>query len=286
MTHASLLTKFAGLLLLGGATWTILYVLISSPHSLPNRYWSAYIAHLERKLREMFLQTRGTHIAWVQLAIAGVVSAFGIYFQIPFWWASLALIAVAPPMYIESLRRDRVKLIESRMDGFTLTLANALKTTPSIGNALSYAQPLVMPPMNEELALAIKEMRVGNTVDQALLNMSARIRSMQLDAALAGILIGRQVGGDLPKILETTANTLREMARLQGILRAKTSEGRIQVGVLAAVPAFLLIGFDAVKPGYFEPITSSAIGWAIIVVAVVLWLAALVIARQVLRVEV
>jgi tight adherence protein B len=172
------------------------------------------------------------------------------------------------------------------MDSFVLTLANALKATPSIGNALMYAQPLVMPPMNQELALALKEVRVGNTVDQALLNMSGRIRSTQLDAALAGVLIGRQVGGDLPKILETTANTLREMARLQGVLRAKTAEGKLQVLVLAVVPAFLVFGFDMVKPGYFVPLTESVIGWVLVVISTVLWLIALILARQVLKVDV
>jgi tight adherence protein B len=262
------------------------FLVAADRHSAPYRYWALYVTRLERKLRNMFLMTRGDHVAVAQLAASALVAGLGLAYDIPFWWLTLAIIAVVPGYVIEHMRKERIKLIESKMDNFVLTLANALKTTPSIGNALLYAQPMVMPPMNQELALALKEVRVGNTVDQALLNMSSRIRSTQLDAALASILIGRQVGGDLPKILETTATTLREMSRLQGVLRAKTAEGKIQVGVLASIPAFLLIGFDTVKPGYFVPLTESVVGWGLVVAAVLLWLAALVVARQVLKVDI
>jgi tight adherence protein B len=283
---ALLLSKLGAVALLGVAAFSAAFVIARDRQSLPYRYWGLYVAYLERKLRNMFMSTRGDYIALGQLCAMFVVAGAGVRWDIPFWWVLVLLVGVLPAYHIERLRKARIKLIESKMDSFVLTLANALKATPSIGNALMYAQPLVMPPMNQELALALKEVRVGNTVDQALLNMSGRIRSTQLDAALAGVLIGRQVGGDLPKILETTANTLREMARLQGVLRAKTAEGKLQVLVLAVVPAFLVFGFDMVKPGYFVPLTESVIGWVLVVISTVLWLIALILARQVLKVDV
>ena len=129
-------------------------------------------------------------------------------------------------------------------------------------------------------------MKVGNTLDQALLNMTGRIQSIQLDATLSGILIGRQVGGDLTKILETTADTLREMARLQGLVRAKTAEGRAQLGVLAVFPAGILFLFDTLSPGYFAPLSGSVVGYLVVVAAVALWVASLVVARKVLAVDI
>ena len=44
----------------------------------------------------------------------------------------------------------------------------------------------------------VKEMRVGNTLEQSLVNMSARIGSRTIDSALSAVLIGLQVGGNLP----------------------------------------------------------------------------------------
>lgn len=172
------------------------------------------------------------------------------------------------------------------MDVFILALANALKSTPSIGSALIQVQPLVHPPMDQEVALALKEMRVGSSLDQALMNMAGRIRSVQLDAALSGLLIGRQVGGDLTNILETTASTLREMGRLHGVVRSKTAEGKAQLLILAVFPAGILLLFDMVSDGYFEPLGKSLVGWAIVVVAIALWVTSLAVARRVLTVDI
>jgi tight adherence protein B len=262
------------------------FALAHDDKSLPHRYYRTYVAYLERMMRSMFIALKGHYIAVGQLCALLFMTIAGLLLNVPFWYLVLPFAIWGPSWYLLTLRRERIRLIETRLDGFILTLANALKTTPSIGNALAYAQPLAPTPMNEELALALKEMRVGNTVDQALLNMAARIGSAQLDATLAGMLIGRQVGGDLPKILETIATTLREMARLQGVLRAKTADSRSQIAVLTFMPVLLIFGFDTVKPGYFKPLVESLTGWMVCGIAGLLWGASILIAHRFLKVEI
>jgi len=268
------------------AVWLALFATARDPSSPPYRLWSTYEAYLERKLRQMFLSTDGRVIIWGQL-VAGCACLCGAFLlSQPLLYVALVPVVAGPALYIEQLRRQRVRAIEAKIDGFILALANALKATPSIGNALAYTQPLLAPPLDVEVALALKEMRLGNTVDQALLSMAGRVRSTQLDAALSGLLIGRQVGGDLPKILERTAATLREMARLQGVVRSKTAEGKAQVTVLAIFPAFILLLFDTVSRGYFDPLTMSVVGWTVIVISLALWLGSVVVARKVLTVDI
>lgn len=286
MSTAPIVAKYMALGLTGIGIFLAIFLIGNDPSSVVNRYWALYCATLERKLHNMFLTTRGAHIAVGQLVALTLVSALGLSFSVRYWYAALPLIAVGPAFYIERMRRERLQRIESKVDSFILTLANALKSTPSIGNALAYAEGLVSAPMDQELGLTLKEMRVGTTIDQALLNMAARVRSPQLDAALAGILIGRQVGGDLPRILETTAETLREIARLQGVVKAKTAEGKAQIYVLAMFPAVLLVVFDVASPGYFTPLTSGLVGWFVTGIAGVCWLASLILARGVLMVDI
>jgi tight adherence protein B len=116
--------------------------------------------------------------------------------------------------------------------------------------------------------------------------MAARTHLDDLDAALSSILIGRQVGGNVTEILESTASALREMARLAAVLRSKTSSGRVQFMVLAAAPAVVVVGFELASPGYFNPLLRSFIGGAILVISATLWLVAIGIARKVLSVGV
>jgi tight adherence protein B len=278
--------KYLTLLLVGAAIFVFAFAVGRDDSSLIRRYWRLYCVSLERKLRNMFVTTRGDHIATGQVVVMVIVACAGLSLSLQYWFLWIPVIAVAPALYIERMRRERLQRIESKVDSFILTLANALKSTPSIGNALAYSETLVSTPMDQEIGLALKEMRVGTTVDQALLNMAARIRSPQLDATLAGILIGRQVGGDLPRILETTAETLREIARLQGVVRAKTAEGKAQLGVLAVFPALLLVVFDMASPGYFSPLTTSFAGWVVMAIALACWVGSLVMARGVLMVDI
>lgn len=267
--------------LVAGVFWTA-----RDAGSLPYRYWSLYEAYLNRKLRQMFQPTRGRAIIWSQLVSACLILGLALLLGQKAIYFALLLAAFGPALYLEQQRQRRVRAIEAKIDGFVLALANGLKATPSIGNALGYTQPLLAPPLDVEVALALKEMRLGNTVDQALLSMAGRIRSTQLDAALSGLLIGRQVGGDLPKILEKTASTLREMARLQGVVRSKTAEGKAQLAVLAIFPAVILLLFDTVSRGYFDPLTNSVFGWVVVAIAVALWIASLLMARKILAVDI
>jgi tight adherence protein B len=280
------LLKYGGGLATVTAGAVLVYRVASDPESLPNRYGSLYIAYLDRKMRNLFMPPRGRLILTGQLISTAAALAMATWLGADFAIFGLPLISAAPALYIERLRRERLKAIEAKADGFALTLANALKTTPSIGNALVYTEPLLGPPLREEVALALKEMRVGSTLDQAFLNMASRVRSPNLDVALSSILIGRQVGGNLTQILETTASTLREMARLQGVVRAKTAEGKAQTLVLAIFPVAILVLFDSVSPGYFDPLAESVTGWFIVLLALGAWLAAIVMARAVVSVEV
>jgi tight adherence protein B len=277
---------YLGAALMGGAVFLLSWSIVSDRQSVPYRYWARYVGHLEKRLRGLFeVKASGAAIARAQGAALALVLAAAIYLGRPEVYLALPVVAAAPVLVLEQRRVARAKAVEAGMDGVITTLANALKSTPSIGSALAYAQPLIPAPLDEELGLALKEIRVGSTVDEALMNMGARIRSLPLDATLSGILIGRQVGGDLTTILETTAATLREMARLHGVLRSKTAEGKGQLMVLAVFPALILVAFDVASPGYFDPLTTSAVGYAVIVIATSLWIGAVVLARKILAVD-
>jgi tight adherence protein B len=249
------------------------------------RYAARYTGSLERKLRPMFIFTPGRTIAYGQAAAMFALATAHVLFTIDFWYLGLVFIALLPSAYIDQLRRQRVAKLEEQLDNFMLALSNALKTTPSIGAAFGSVAAVVSDPMRQEVDLALKEMKVGSSLDQALLHMAARTGSRQLDSALSAILIGRQVGGNLPRVLETTAGTLREMRRLEGVVRSKTAEAKAQLWVIALMPFGLLVGLNQIWPGYFDPLTQSIFGYIVIIACTTFWVSSLVLARKVLSVD-
>jgi len=280
------LFKYGGLALLFLGLFFAVLLVVGDAEGVPRRLWARYVVFLERKLRLMFIWTSGDTIAAAQAAAIALLAALGVLIKLPYWYAFAALVAVVPAVIIERMRRQRVEAIDQQLDGFLMALANALKATPSLGDAFTSVQRLIPPPLQQEVELAVKEMRVGSTLDQAVLFMAGRIGSRQVDSALSALLIGRQIGGNLPKILDTTASSLREMARLEGVVRTKTAEGKAQLWVLAVFPVVLLLAFNAVKEGYFDPLTESVTGYVVIAVALVFWIGSLVTARRILDVDI
>jgi len=282
-THA---LKWAGLGVASFAIFLGAWAAAADQSGPVYRYMARYTASLERKLRPMFIFMPGRLIVYGQFVAAFLLLTANVLFAIDFWYLGLFLIALGPTVWIEQMRKKRVELIEEQLDNFILALANALKTTPSIGAAFNSVAAVITNPMQQEVDLALKEMKVGSTIDQALLHMAARVGSRQLDSALSAILIGRQVGGNLPKVLETTAGTLREMRRLEGVVRTKTAEAKAQLWVIALMPFGLLLGLGSLWPGYFDPLTKSVIGYVIIIVCTTFWVASIVLARKVLSVDI
>jgi tight adherence protein B len=252
------------------------------------RGWARYCGWLEDKMYRTFVFRHGYPIALGQLFGLVAVAAAAVAVPVaPPIAAALAVAVAGGPAFVLSRRlRRRVAQIDGQVEGLLVVMANALKSRPSVGDALASVLPVTRNPLRQELELAVKQMRLGSTVEQALLHLSGRVGSKPLDTALSAVLIGRQVGGNLPSILETSAEAMREMARLEGVVRTKTAEGKAQLWVLALFPLVLMVGFSAVSRGYFDPLTESATGYVVTVVAFALWAAAIGVARRILTVDI
>lgn len=280
--------RYAAIGLVVFAMWLGTFVMVRDVQGVPHRLWNRYTAYLERQLHRQFIFRPGGQVAIGQGIAMFAIVLVSVPLRVdPLYAVGLLALATAGPLvYIERMRRKRVAKIEQQLDGFLLALANALKATPSLGKAFNSVRTLVMPPLRQEIELATKEMRVGSTLDQALLLMASRIGSRQVDSALSALLIGRQAGGNLPRILDTTSATLREMSRLDAVVRAKTAEGKAQMSVLSVFPLLLIVLFSAVKPDYFDPLTETVTGWIIIAIAAGFWVSSIVVARKIVSVDV
>jgi tight adherence protein B len=249
-----------------GTTWAV----VVYRDGLPYRMWARYVSFLEVKLRLMFIHTSGHLIAACQL---GALAAL-LFFALSVGASNVGLLVipvlVGPMVWIERRREKRLIAMEKQLNGFALGLANDLT-----------AQPL-----QEEILYSVKAMRFGASLEQALLLMASRIASPNFDMVISSLLIGRNIGGDLPTILERTASSMREMTRLEDLVRSKTAEGRAQIWVLALFPLLLMFGLSSLMPNYFGVMTASFVGYTLSTIAAVLWVSSILLARKIMAVEI
>jgi tight adherence protein B len=139
--------------------------------------------------------------------------------------------------------------------------------------------------MSEELDQCLKEIKLGAPIDLALTQMRDRVDSRLMATAIVTLLVARRTGGDLPQILEVTAAGLRELDRLEGVLRTKTAESKAQAYVMGAMPFALCAGMNSIDETWLPQLTDTLVGNAIVFVAAVLWMGAIFATRKVLAVN-
>ena len=279
------LAKYVAFVLVGLGIMLMAYMTLSGD-TIFTRYYRRYLGYIERNLRLMFMPGSAEKIVLGQIAAGALLTALGLLVDLPLWYLFVLLVAALPALYLSQKRTEYVRALESQVDSMLLGLANSLKSVPSPAAALAALAPVCPAPTKYEVDRILKEMRVGSTLEQAILNMSARLKSPAMDSALSALLIGLQVGGNLPSVLENTAATIREMGRLEGVVKTKTSEGRAQLWVLAIFPFAICAAFNFVQPGYFDPLQQSLVGYLVTSLAIAFWLAALFVARKVLKVDI
>ena len=280
--------RWATLMSWMGAVFLLMWTVAADRENCVMRWWRSYCLGIEKRLARMFIFSAGDRVAMTQLAIIFVACAAKLLypFSPAIFVVTLLAAGFGPDLWLRWAQRKRLLRIEEQVDSLLMALANALKSRPSIADAVVSVQPVIAAPIRHEIELAVKQMRVGSTPELALLAMSRRVGGRKLDAAISAILVGRQVGGNVSQILETTAAAMREMARLEGVVRTKTADGKAQIWTLAAFPFVLILAFSLISPGYFDPLSDTVVGGVCTTLGFVLWGASIVSARRILRVDI
>ena len=236
------------------------YRSIDDPKGAIRRFSAGYVARIDAQQKSMFQNPTGTKTGWTQVGIIFVLLA--VYGVIPEDLLLLVALGVAigPPIAIRRQMIARRAKIDDQSPGFALALANALKATASIGDAMRGATDVTAAPLKQELQTVLRQVGVGSTMEEALLALSTRVQSTALDVVVSALLIGRQTGGDLPRILEGTAVSLRDLKRLEGLTDKVTRSAKQSLGVSAAVTGGIAIMLPRMFPGFLDPLRNTLKG--------------------------
>ncbi len=269
-----------------GALLTGLWTLFGDANGLGRQQLRAYSAWLDGKLRFLRWTTSARAVLGTQLALgaAAVGAAAGLH-----QWPCLCLvplIALSPRVLLERQVARRVARVEEQIEPWINAVANALKASPSLGEAIASTTTLVPAPMSEEIDVVMKEYELGTPLDRALDTLAERIGSQTLSGTVLALKVARKSGGNLPEMLENAAGALRELARLEGVVRTKTAEGKAQAFVIGVIPLPMVGGVHLMDPGFFEPLASTFLGNLIVAGAATLWAVAILLARKILTVDV
>lgn len=135
------------------------------------------------------------------------------------------------------------KLIARRLAKFTNQLELVLRLIVSgLRAGLSIRQALLMvveqspDPARHEFMRVIGQTNIGMSMYDALDQLAVRLTSNEMTMLTRAIRLQSQTGGNLAKVLEQLASTIKERRRLQRKISAITSEGRATGFIIGALP--------------------------------------------------
>jgi len=245
-----------------------------------------YVAALDGRLRFLRATITGSALFSRQILAAGLVVLLALFLGRWLLLFFVFVVALGPPVFLDRRRAQRVTKIEQQIETWLVALANSLKASPSLGEAIASTTTLVGAPMSEEIDILTKEYDLGTPLDRALDNLAERVGSRTLAGAVLALNVARKSGGNLPDMLTTAAAALRELARLEGVVRSKTAEGKAQTFVIGAIPIPMVLGIHWLDPDFFAPLEKSFVGNLIVGAALVLWAVAILCARKIVAIDV
>ena len=245
------------------------------------------------KLIELQLQKGDIPLRGYEFIFLTAALIFAGVFLVFIWNCNLISMIVAgllgligPLVYLRLKQKQKLTKFNNQIGDALVMVSNSLKAGYGFLQAIEMVAKEMSPPIKTEFARTIQEINLGITTEEALIHLTERIPSPDLDLVVTAMLIQRQIGGNLSEILDNISQTIRERITIKSEVKALTAQGRLSgliIGILpAGIGAFLLL----VNPDYLMKLFTDPRGKMMLVYAVVAEMIAVLIIRKIITIKV
>lgn len=224
-------------------------------------------------------------LIWVLIAFVpgGLVALFvhRVVITIALTIAGIAL----PIVYVKVKQKSRVKKFEEQLSDALMICCSCLRSGLSFTQAMETIAHDMDAPISTEFDLTIKEMNMGYSMDDALENLGKRMKSRFVDLMVSAVLVQRQTGGNLSKILENISDTIKEKMKLKKQLKTTTASGRVSGMMVGMMPAAILGMFSLVNYDFVRILFEETRGHILLAAAAGLEVIAFLIIKKIVTVK-
>jgi tight adherence protein B len=192
----------------------------------------------------------------------------------------------APKPVVDYMYRKRTeKFVLQMIDGLNL-MSNGLKSGLSVVQALGLVTQEMPNPMQQEFSLVMSENKLGVSLEEAFTNLSKRIKSDDVEMFVTSVNILKETGGNLAETFDTIVNTIRERIKVEKKISAMVAQGFYQGMIVMSIPPILGAVFYFSDPEFMLPLFTTALGWVIIMVILLLEAAGFFLIMHIIKIDV
>jgi tight adherence protein B len=247
----------------------------------------SFTRRVQEKLVSAGIPFKGEEYITICLAAMIIIPLLTYFISSNFWLAVIVFILalIIPFMYINIKKEQRLHAFEMQLSDALVIMANALRGGFGVQQAMETVVKEMSPPITIEFDWCLREMNLGFNQEEALLHLADRVKSSEMDLVVAGIIIQRQVGGNLAQILDNIGDTMRDRARIRKQVRTLTAQGKMSGIVVGLLPVVLLAFMLVTTPENVYFFFQDVRGMVMIGTAVLMEITGVLIINQITKIE-
>jgi len=233
---------------------------------------SKRLHNLEKQLEDMFLweEIKKLSIYYTFFPVVLGLILFLIFRNWIFTTAGVVVGFLLPPFAIRFLQGWRKHKLKTQLLDTIMYLTSSLKGGLSFLQALEILVEEMPAPISQEFSLVLREHKMGVALEESLSRLSKRMRIEELDLMINSLLVAREMGGDLTRVLSRLSDTIRDNQKLKENIATLTMQGKIQGAIMSILPIIFVIWVLTFNKGHFDIMLSTEIGRSLLFLCAIL----------------
>ncbi|CAI3142726.1 hypothetical protein MWMV17_MWMV17_02266 [Acinetobacter calcoaceticus] len=194
--------------------------------------------------------------------------------------------SILPFLLIKRFKKIQVEKMEQQLPDALMLISGGLKSGASLSTALFQLTHECLPPLKNEIALIIKEQKVGLPLNDALFNFQQRMPINAVILMTTSIRIALETGGELAETLTKAAETLRQINQSEGKIKALTAQGKMQAWVVGLMPIALILVLSQMEPEAMDKLWSTPAGWIALAGIALFELMGMIVIKKIVNIDV
>ena len=194
--------------------------------------------------------------------------------------------AILPFWILNFLKEKRCKEFAKQLPQALDLLSGDLRAGLDIQAGLKHLSEEFPAPIGEEFAKVVIEINLGLSLSEALNHLSNRVNIMDVQILCTGIIINRELGGNLSELINGIADTVRERFKLQGMIKALTAENQMSALLLIGLPIVLFFILNIMSPALYNSFATDPTGQKILLGSVISMVFGYLVMQKITKLEV
>ncbi|MBF9235513.1 type II secretion system F family protein [Microvirga sp. BT350] len=176
-----------------------------------------------------------------------------------------------PHLYVNRRRTNRFKSFDAEFPNAVDVIVRGVKAGLPVVDCLRIIATEAKEPVRSEFRAILDDQTLGMPIDQAVQRFAERIPVAAANFFAIVIALQSRSGGSLSEALGNLSRVLRERKKMDGKIRAMSSEAKASAGIIGSLPVVVTCLLYLSAPDYITLLFTTLIG-KLVLAAAAIWM--------------